>query len=148
MGLLVSFIQMISLQTTRRLFFQRPKVSLLTSTPSRRRKFLFGNLVSRYRIKYIHTTPQGREEYIKLKKYVTQRLTASKDQGPRTKDHGPCFGTNEHPRRDTDVIFRLSKALIEIFNSRSVLIEFIVKMMVNDRIMILYELLMKTSFCF
>ena len=26
------------------------------------------------------------------------------------KDHGPCFGTNEHPRRDTDVILRQSKA--------------------------------------
>ena len=36
----------------------------------------------------------------------------------RIKDHGPCFGTNEHPRRDTDVILRLSKAPIEIFNSR------------------------------
>ena len=28
------------------------------------------------------------------------------DQGSRIKDHGPCFGTNEHPRRDTDVILR------------------------------------------
>ena len=37
----------------------------------------------------------------------------TKDQGPRTKDHGPCFGTNEHPRRDTDVILRLSKSTIE-----------------------------------
>ena len=36
-----------------------------------------------------------------------------KDQGPRIKDHGPCFGTNEHPRRDTDVILRLSKSTIE-----------------------------------
>ena len=32
--------------------------------------------------------------------------------------HGPCFGTNEHPRRDTDVILRQSKAPIEIFNFR------------------------------
>ena len=40
------------------------------------------------------------------------------DQGSRIKDHGPCFGTNEHPRRDTDVILRQSKAPIEIFNSR------------------------------
>ena len=39
-------------------------------------------------------------------------------KGSRIKDHGPCFGTNEHPRRDTDVILRQSKAPIEIFNSR------------------------------
>ena len=36
-----------------------------------------------------------------------------KDQGPRIKDHGPCFCTNEPPRRDTDVILRLSKFTIE-----------------------------------
>ena len=36
-----------------------------------------------------------------------------KVQGPRIKDHGPCFGTNEHPRRDTDVISRLSKSTIK-----------------------------------
>ena len=41
-----------------------------------------------------------------------------KDPGSRIKEHGPCFGTNGHPRRDTDVILRQSKALIEIFNSR------------------------------
>ena len=35
------------------------------------------------------------------------------DQGPRIKDLGPCFGTNEHPRRDTDVILRLSKSTVE-----------------------------------
>ena len=29
------------------------------------------------------------------------------------KDHGPCFGTNEHLRKDTDVILRLSKSTIE-----------------------------------
>ena len=29
------------------------------------------------------------------------------------KDHGTCFGTNEHPRSDTDVILRLSKSTIE-----------------------------------
>ena len=28
-------------------------------------------------------------------------------------DVGPYFGTNEHPRRDTDVISRLSKSTIE-----------------------------------
>ena len=43
------------------------------------------------------------------------------DQGSRIKNHGPCFGMNEHPRRDTDVILRQSKAPIELFNSRSVL---------------------------
>ena len=44
-------------------------------------------------------------------------------RGSRIKDHGSCFGTKEHPRRDTrdtDVIVRQSKALIEIFNSRQV----------------------------
>ena len=43
------------------------------------------------------------------------------DPGSRIKDHGPCFGMNEHPRRDTDAILRQPKAPIEIFNSRSVL---------------------------
>ena len=28
-------------------------------------------------------------------------------------DLGPCFGTNEHPRRDTDVISRPSKSTIQ-----------------------------------
>ena len=32
-----------------------------------------------------------------------------------------CFGTNDHPRRDTDVILRQSKALLKLFNSRYVL---------------------------
>ena len=38
-----------------------------------------------------------------------------KDRGSRTriKDHGPCFGSNEHTRRDTDVILRLSRSTIE-----------------------------------
>ena len=40
------------------------------------------------------------------------------DQGSRIKDQGPCPAMNEHPRRDTDVILRQSKAPIEIFNSR------------------------------
>ena len=40
--------------------------------------------------------------------------------GSRTmiKDHGPCPAMNEHPRRDTDVILRQSKAPLEIYNSR------------------------------
>ena len=41
------------------------------------REIFFQNLVSRYRIKYIHTTPQGREEEKQIRKYVTQRLTTS-----------------------------------------------------------------------
>ena len=36
-----------------------------------------------------------------------------KDQGSRIKDQGYCFGMNEHPGRDTDVISRLSKCTIE-----------------------------------
>ena len=59
-----------------------------------------------------------------------------KDQGPRIKDHGPCFGTNEHPRRDEDVILRLSKSTIE---DLSFYIGFIsqcrVKMIVYDETM-------------
>ena len=35
------------------------------------------------------------------------------DHGSRTKDHGPCFGTTDHPGRDTEVILRLSKSTIE-----------------------------------
>ena len=34
-------------------------------------------------------------------------------QGSRIKDLGPCFGMNGHPRRDTDVISRLSKSTIQ-----------------------------------
>ena len=48
------------------------------------------------------------------------RATSAEQRLP-IKDHGPGFGTNEHPRRDTDVILRQSKARIEIFNLRSVL---------------------------
>ena len=43
------------------------------------------------------------------------------DQGSRIKVNGPCFGTNEHPRKDTDVILRQAKALLELFNFRWVL---------------------------
>ena len=46
-------------------------------------------------------------------KITVRRQTDTKDLGPRTRDHGPCFGTNDHPRRDTDVILRLSKFTIE-----------------------------------
>ena len=33
----------------------------------------------------------------------------------RMKDQGPCFGTNEHHRRDTDVILRQSEVPLELF---------------------------------
>ena len=44
----------------------------------------------------------------------------AKDQGPRsrTKDQGPCPGTNGHPGRVVDVILSQIKAPIEIFKSR------------------------------
>ena len=43
----------------------------------------------------------------------------SAEQRLPIKDHGPCFGTNGHPRRDTDVILRQSKAcFFEIFDFR------------------------------
>ena len=35
------------------------------------------------------------------------------DQESRILDLGPCFGMNDHPVRDTDVISRLSKSTIE-----------------------------------
>ena len=57
------------------------------------------------------------------------------DQEPRTKDHGPCFGTDEHPRRDTDVILRQSKAPLELFTVR--IVELIVKMIGYDETLIL-----------
>ena len=38
---------------------------------------------------------------------------ADPPSGSRIKYPGPCFGTNGHPRRDTDVILRLSKSTIE-----------------------------------
>ena len=65
------------------------------------------------------------------------------------KDHGPCFGTNGHPRRDTDVILRLSKSTIE---DRSFYIGFVkelmVKMVVYDETMTFVRFLMKTSYFF
>ena len=36
-----------------------------------------------------------------------------KDQGSRILDLGPCFGMNDHPGRDTDVISRPSKSTIK-----------------------------------
>ena len=42
-----------------------------------------------------------------------QTGATSAEQRLPIKDHGPCFGTNGHPRRDTDVISRLSKSTIE-----------------------------------
>ena len=57
-------------------------------------------------------------------------------------DAGPCFGTNEHPRRAMDVILRPSKALIEIFNFRTGFVsEYGVKMTVYDETMTLLWML-------
>ena len=42
----------------------------------------------------------------------------SKDQGPRTMEQGPCFGMNEHPGRDADVISRP----VQIYNLRSIIL--------------------------
>ena len=50
----------------------------------------------------------------------------------RIKDQGPCFGTNEHPRRDTDVILRLSKSTIE---DLSFYIGFVKELMLFDETM-------------
>merc|ERR1711953_1556972 len=41
------------------------------------------------------------------------RGSEASHQGSRIKDLGPCFGMNGPPRRDTDVISRLSKSTIE-----------------------------------
>ena len=68
----------------------------------------------------------------RLPSFMIDFLSRIKDQGrrrkvgpggwhvrtQRIKDHGPCFGTNEHPRRDTDVILRQSRAPLELFNFR------------------------------
>ena len=63
-------------------------------------------LISRIREKGSRIRDQGSR--------IKDRGSRIKDQGSRIgsriKDHGPCFGTNEHPRRDTDVILRLSKS--------------------------------------
>ena len=51
-------------------------------------------------------------------KIKNQRSRIGARIGARIKDQGPCPAMNEHPRRDTDVILRQSKAPIELFNSR------------------------------
>ena len=52
-------------------------------------------------------------------------------QGSRINNHGPFFGTNEHPRRDTDVILRLPKSTIEDLSfQEGVIMESMAKMMV------------------
>ena len=67
---------------------------------------------------------------------ASQSGPRTKDQGSRTKDHGPCFGTNEHPRRDTDVILRLSKSTIEDLPFYiGFTMELVVKMIVFDETM-------------
>ena len=71
------------------------------------------------------------------------------DQGPRTKDHGPYFGTNEYPRKNTDVILRLSKSTIE---DLSFYIGFtmglMVKMVAFDEMMTFVRFVMKNRFVF
>ena len=47
-----------------------------------------------------------------------QTGATSAEQRLPIKVHEPRFGTNEHPRRDTDVILRQSKAPLELFKSR------------------------------
>ena len=60
----------------------------------------------------------------------------------RIKDLGPCFGMNRHPRRDTDVILRLSKSTFEDLSFYIGFVkELLVKMVVldeNDFCMIVY----------
>ena len=46
-------------------------------------------------------------------------------------DVGPCFGTNEHPRRDADAILRLSKTTIE---DLSFYIGFVTDLMVKMKV--------------
>ena len=60
----------------------------------------FGNRAAQYKIKPIHTVLQGGEENKNLKKYVTQKLTASKGHGTRPKDQGPW--TKVHGSRTMD----------------------------------------------
>ena len=45
--------------------------------------------------------------------WIMDRGSKIKDQRSRIKDLGPCFGMNEHPGKDTDLISRLSKSTIE-----------------------------------
>ena len=63
------------------------------------------------------------------------------------KDLGPCFGMNGHPRRDTDVILRLSKSTIEYLSYYiGFAMELIVKMIVFDETMTFVRFVM--MFCF
>ena len=49
---------------------------------------------------------------------------------------GPCFGTNDHPRRGTDVMLRLSKSTIEDLSfCKGFTLELMVKMVVYDETM-------------
>ena len=57
------------------------------------------------------------EKYLKQSQFKSYQGMLS-HVNPRLKDVGPCFGTNEHPRRDTNVRLRQSKALIELSDSR------------------------------
>ena len=45
--------------------------------------------------------------------WIKDHGSSIKDPGSWVKDLGPCFGMNDHPGRDTDVMSRLSKSTIE-----------------------------------
>ena len=45
--------------------------------------------------------------------WIKDHGSSIKDPGSWIKDLGLCFGMNDHPGRDTDVISRLSKSTIE-----------------------------------
>ena len=64
-------------------------------------------------------------------------------------DVGPCFGTNGHPRRDTDVILRLSKSTIEdLLLYIRFTMELMAKMMGFDETMTFVRFFIKESKCF
>ena len=60
--------------------------------------------------------PRVKDQGSRLEAQESRIKGRIKDQRSRIKDQGPCFGTNGHPRRDTDVILRQSKAFFEVFN--------------------------------
>ena len=72
-----------------------------------------------------------------------------KDHGSRIMDQGSCFGMNGHPRRDTDVISRLSESTIEDLSFYiGVAMELMVKIVAFDKKWFLYDLLSKSQSLF
>ena len=64
-------------------------------------------------------------------------------------DVGPCFGAYKHPRRDTDVILRLSKSTIEDLSFYiGFTKELMAEMMVYDKTRLLHELFLNNRFSF